>query len=134
LIVLDASAAVDYLLDIGASRLIASRIGTAGETLHAPHVLDLEVGQALRRLALRRILSPGRAEDALADYAGLRLRRYPHGYLLPRIWELRANLTVFDAAYVALAEVLESPLITADARLARSAGHEATIELFREPS
>ncbi len=130
MIVLDASAAVDYLLDIGASRQIASRIGIPGETVHAPHVLDLEVGQALRRLTLQKRLPPTRAEEALADYAGLRIRRYPHGQLLPRIWELRSNLTVFDAAYVALAEALDSPLITADSALARSAGHAARIELL----
>ncbi|MGH2499261.1 MAG: type II toxin-antitoxin system VapC family toxin [Candidatus Limnocylindria bacterium] len=129
--VLDASAAVDYLLGVSAAERIAARIATATETLHAPHVLDLEVAQALRRLARQGVLTTARAEEALGDLAGLRVRRYPHAHLLERIWELRGNLTVFDAAYVALAEALDAPLITADAAIARAPGHGAQVELFQ---
>lgn len=131
MIVLDASAAVDYLLGIGAFERIAARLGAPGEAIHAPHVLDLEVAHALRRMTLGRLLSAARAEEALDDYAALRVRRYPHGRLLPRVWQLRSNLTAFDAAYVALAEALEASLVTADAALARASGHGAKIELYR---
>lgn len=130
MIVIDASAVVDHLIRASTSERIRERIDEPGQALHAPHVLDLEVMQALRRLALRRTLATPRAEEALDDFADLRVTRYPHPAFLRRIWELRANLTVFDAAYVALAEALEAPLVTTDARLARAPGHRATIELI----
>lgn len=121
---------MDYLLAIGEFERIAARLAAAGETLHAPHLLDLEVGQALRRLLRRGALSDARAMDALTDMSALGVRRYPHTRLLGRIWELRANVSVFDAAYVALAEALDAPLITADQALARAPGHRARIELY----
>ena len=130
-LVLDASAAVDYLLAFGAFERIAGRIATGSETLHAPHVLDLEVAQAMRRLTSRGTITASRAEDALEDYAGLRIRRYPHGWMLPRIWQLRENVTAFDAAYITLSEALDAPLLTSDGALARSSGHVAAIELYR---
>lgn len=129
MIVLDASAAVDYLLAMRAFEQIASRLSS--ESIHAPHLLDLEVAHALRRLALARAIPSSRADEALEDYSELRVRRYSHTPLLPRIWDLRGNLTAFDAAYVALAEALEAPLLTADAALARANGHRATIEVAR---
>ncbi len=118
------------LLDIGASDRIEERLARPGGDLHAPHLLDLEVEQALRRFALRGQLSDERARQVLEDLAGLRLTRYPHHSLLERIWELRGNLSVFDACYVALAEALGAPLVTADAALARAPGHGAQIELY----
>lgn len=130
-LVLDASAAVDYLLGFGAFERIAERISARSETLHAPHVLELEVTQALRRLTSRGTITASRANDALEDYAALRIRRYPHGWMLPRIWQLRNNVTSFDAAYITLSEALAAPLLTADAALARSSGHAAIIELHR---
>jgi predicted nucleic acid-binding protein len=129
-IVLDASAVVDYVLWIGAAPRIASRISRTGEAIHAPYLLDIEVAHALRRYSLRRALSPERGAQALVDLADLRLRRYPHLPLLPRIWELRANLSAFDAAYVALAEALDASLVTSDAALARAPGHRARVEVF----
>jgi predicted nucleic acid-binding protein len=128
-IVLDASAVVDYVLWIGAAERIARRIST-GEAMHAPYLLDIEVAHALRRYALRGALSPARGAEALSDVAQLRLRRYPHLPLLPRIWALRENLSAFDAAYVALAEALDAPLVTSDAALARAPGHSARVEVF----
>jgi predicted nucleic acid-binding protein len=128
-IVLDASAAVDYVLWIGAAERIAQRIST-GEAMHAPYLLDIEVAHTLRRYALRGVLSSARGVEALNDLAQLRLRRYPHLPLLPRIWVLRENLSAFDAAYVALAEALDAPLVTSDAALARAPGHSARIEVF----
>lgn len=130
-LVLDASAAVDYLLAFGAFERIAERISARSETLHAPHVLDLEITQALRRLTSQRTITASRARDALEDYAGLRIRRYPHAWMLPRVWQLRESVTVFDAAYVVLSEALDAPLLTSDGALARSSGHRAAIELYR---
>lgn len=130
MIVVDASAVLDYVLWIGAAERIARRISGAGEALHAPYLLDVEVAHALRRYALRGTLSAARGAEALSDVAQMRLRRYPHVPLLPRIWELRENLSAFDAAYVALAEALEAPLVTSDAALARAPGHRARIEVF----
>src|SRR5439155_1612482 len=114
LIVVDASAAVDYLLAAGAFERIAARLATPAETLHAPHLLDVEVAHALRRLAISRAISVVRAEEALADLGAMRVRRYPHAWLLPRMWQLRSNMSAFDAAYVALAETLDASLVTAD--------------------
>lgn len=131
MIVVDASAAVDYVLGTGAFERIAARFSVPGESLHAPHLLDVEVAHVLRRLALSRVVPSARAADALNDLRALRLRRYPHTGLLPRIWELRQNMSAFDAAYVALAEALDAPLLTLDAKLAATQSHKATIELLR---
>ncbi len=99
------------------------------QTLHAPHLLDVEVAQVIRRYAASGEIGAERGRIALADLADFPLRRYPHDFLLPRIWALRNNLTAYDAAYVALAEALEAPLLTRDRRLAIAAGHRAQIEL-----
>ena len=131
MIVVDASAAVDYLLAAGAFERIAARFAAPAESLHAPHLLDVEVAHAVRGLAMTREISAARADDALEDFAALRVRRYPHTWLLPRIWELRSNLSAFDAAYVALAEALGAVLVTADGALARAPGHAARIEVYR---
>ena len=104
-----------------------ARLFGQDETLHAPHLLDVEVAQVLRRYYLHRELSSRRAEQALDDLAALKLERYPHEPLLPRIWQLRENITAYDAAYVALAEALNAPLLTCDARLADAPGTAATI-------
>jgi predicted nucleic acid-binding protein len=130
-LVVDASAAVDYLLGFGAFERISERLAAPGETLHAPHLLDVEVAHALRRLSSHATITPTRAQEALEDYAALRVRRHSHLPLLSRIWELRANVSAFDAAYVALAEALDAPLITADAALARAPGHVAEVEVYR---
>lgn len=129
MIVLDASAAVELLAGSRLGRAVAARIRPPAESLHAPHLLDLEVAQALRRAVAGGALEPERARQALDDLLLLDLERYPHHRLLPRIWELRDNLTAYDAAYVALAELLDAPLLTADASLAASPGHTARIEL-----
>ncbi|MGA2859637.1 MAG: type II toxin-antitoxin system VapC family toxin, partial [Candidatus Sulfotelmatobacter sp.] len=106
MIVLDASAAVDWLLQTSAGRRIEKRIYSGNETLHAPHLLDLEVMQVLRRLALQGVVSVRRADEAVRDLLDLRLTRYPHLVFLPRIWQLRHNLSAYDAAYIVLAEQL----------------------------
>ena len=129
-IVLDASAAIDWLLQTSAGQRIEQRIFSQNESLHAPHLLDLEVGQVLRRLVREGAVSAHRADQAIEDLLDLRMTRYPHFVLLPRIWQLRHNLSAYDAAYVALAENLGARLLTRDARLASVSGLTASIELF----
>jgi predicted nucleic acid-binding protein len=128
-IVVDASAIVDILLRVPAIDMVAYRLFHSGESLHAPHLLDVEVAHALRRHEARRQAGPTRCRDALDDLTRLRLFRHPHNMLLSRVWALRNNLTAYDATYVALAEVLGAPLLTRDQRLASSSGHHARIEL-----
>jgi predicted nucleic acid-binding protein len=128
-IVVDASALIEALLRTPAARLVENRLFETGRTLHAPHLLDVEVAQVLRRYVATAEIDSERGRAALEDLADLPMRRYPHDVLLPRIWDLRANLTSYDAAYVALAEALDAPLLTRDRRLAAAAGHHARIEL-----
>ena len=130
MIVLDASAVVDWLLQTSAGQHIERRIYSRNETLHAPHLLDLEATQVLRRLSLQRVVSAHRADEAVRDLLDLRVTRYPHLVLLPRIWRLRHNLSAYDAAYVVLAEKLGATLVTRDARLASVTRHAALVELF----
>ena len=130
MIVLDASAAVDWLLQTPAGQRIENRIYSRNETLHTPHLLDLEVTQVLRRLARQGVVPVHRADEAVRDLLDLRINRYPHFVLLPRIWQLRHNFSAYDAAYIVLAEELGAVLITRDGRLASAPGHAATIELF----
>jgi predicted nucleic acid-binding protein len=129
-IVLDASAAIDWLLQTPAGQKIESRIYSRGESLHAPHLLDLEVAQVLRRLVREGAISAPRADQALQDLLNLRVTRYPHFVFLPAIWRLRHNLSAYDAAYVALTEKLSATLITRDARLASTSARGVSIELF----
>lgn len=130
MIVLDASAAIDWLLQTPAGQRIETRIYSHRESLHAPHLLDLEIGQVLRRLVRESLLSSHRADQAMQDLLYLRVNRYPHYLLLPRIWQLRHNLSAYDAAYIVLAEKLSAPLITCDAVLGSAPGHAAQVELF----
>lgn len=130
MIVLDASAAVDWLLQTAVGQRIEKRIYSRNETLHAPQLLDLEVTQVLRRLAHQEVVSAHRADEAVRDLLDLRLARYPHLVLLPRIWQLRHNLSAYDAAYIVLAEKLGASVITRDRRLASASGHAAAVEVF----
>jgi predicted nucleic acid-binding protein len=128
-IVVDASALVEVLLHTPVAASIARRIFVPGQTLHAPHLVDIEITQALRRSVLAGHLSDTRARMALTDLDAIAMRRYPHDSLLSRVWALRNNLSAYDGVYVALAEALAAPLITRDVRLAGAAGHGARIEL-----
>jgi predicted nucleic acid-binding protein len=101
---------------------VSRLIFAAGETLHVPHLLDIEITQVLRRYARSAIISPERGAEALTDLVDLPLSRYPHFVLLPRIWQMRHNLTAYDATYLALAEALDAPLVTRDRALARAGG------------
>jgi predicted nucleic acid-binding protein len=128
-IVVDASAVLEVLLRTPAASSVEERLFAPGETLHAPHLIDLEVAQVLRRYAAAGEIAPERGRIALADFVDFPINRYPHTILLPRIWELRDGLTAYDAAYVTLAEALDAPLLTRDRKLAGAAGHRARIEL-----
>jgi len=130
MIVVDASALLEALLRTPAGETAAKRLFNPRETLHVPHLLDIEVAQVVRRYARHGDIDADRGHAALADLADLPLRRYPHAFLLPRVWELRNNLTAYDAVYVALAEALDAPLLTRDQRLATAAGHHAQVELI----
>ena len=130
MIVLDASAAVDWLLQTPAGRRIEQRIYSGNESLHTPHLLDLEVAQVLRRLARESKVQSDRADEAVRDLEDLPITRYPHCVLLSRIWQYRHNLSAYDAAYVVLAETLGAALLTRDNRLASAPGHGAKIEVF----
>lgn len=129
MIVVDASAVLELLLGTERAERVAARLLAPDERLDAPHLLDIEVGQALRRLAQLNAITVLRAEEALADFASLVIERHAHRELLPRIWQLRDSLTAYDAAYVALAEALDAPVLTCDAKLGRAHGHRARIEV-----
>jgi predicted nucleic acid-binding protein len=129
-IVLDASAVIDWLLQTPAGKRMEKRIFSRNQSLHAPHLLDLEVAQVMRRLVRESVVSPQRADEAIQDLLDLNVTRYPHFTLLPRIWQLRHNLSAYDAAYIALAEELGAPLITRDARLASTSARMARVEVF----
>ncbi len=129
MIVVDASLIVEVLLQSKAAPAIEQRIFAPGEFLCAPHLLDLEVTQVLRRYVRTAALAPERALQAIRDLADMPLDRYPHYVLLPRIWQLRNNLTAYDAAYLALAEALNAPLATRDRALA-STKSTAAVEVL----
>jgi len=129
-IVLDASVMVEILLNRPSVAELAHRLFAPDEALHAPHLIDLEVTQAMRRYQASGEMSPQRAREALVAFAHMPLERHPHWPFLERIWDLRRNLTAYDAAYVALAEALGAPILTADRALASAPGHRAKIELI----
>jgi predicted nucleic acid-binding protein len=129
-LVVDASALVVALADDGRDGDLA-RERLRGESLAAPELVDLEVVSVLRKQLRVGALDARRADLALTDLADLPLRRAPHLPLLARCWELRDNLTIYDATYVALAEALDAPLVTADTRVARAPGTTCQIEVLR---
>ena len=132
MLVVDTSAVVAALVGRPPDRRLTDRLGADGD-LHVPHLLDVELLHALRRLVRTGQLSEERAADARADFAELAVVRYGQQPLADRAWELRDNLTAYDATFVALAEALAVPLVTCDARLARAPGHRAAVELVPGP-
>jgi predicted nucleic acid-binding protein len=128
-IVIDASVVVEMLLRSRDGLAITEQLLARGRSWHAPHVIDVEVAQVFRRYAAAGAMSDARARDALRLLVEFPVTRYPHDAMLPRIWALRHNLSAYDAAYVALAEGLRTPLVTRDRRLAASPGIAAVIEL-----
>jgi predicted nucleic acid-binding protein len=129
-LVIDTSAVAAALVGRPTDSRLVDRLGNDGD-LHAPHLLDVELLHALRRLVRTGQLTQERAADARADFAELTVVRYGHQPLADRAWDLRDSLTAYDATFVALAEALEVPLVTCDARLARASGHRAAVELFQ---
>ena len=130
MIVLDASAALELLLGSVQGARVRERIIGADETLHAPHLLDVELANATRRWVLQGRISASRGRALLDDLRATPLTRYPHDFLLSRIWELRGNASAYDAAYIVLGEVLSAPVLTCDARLAGIPGHAAVVEVI----
>ena len=131
MIVLDASALVELVLGTPAGRTIATRIADPALALHVPHLADVEVAQALRRYAKEGEVDAKAAAAALEDLRALDLQRHAHEPLLDRVWALRNNLSAYDAVYVALAEVLDTTVLTCDGRLARAPGLARRVELVK---
>jgi predicted nucleic acid-binding protein len=132
-LVVDASAVTELLLGRVAGAAVERRLREHGFDLHAPHLLDVEVLSALRRLVGAGDASEERAADAVTDLLDLPVERHAHEPLVPRIWALRANFSVYDAAYVALAEAVSddgAPLLTADRRLARAAADHTDLPVL----
>jgi predicted nucleic acid-binding protein len=130
-IVVDASAVLEFLLQTPLGTRVEERLFRDGDELHAPHLIDVEVAQGLRRLVRSREMSPERAAEALADLVDLDLHRHGHLDLITRVWNLRDNITAYDAVYVALAEALGATVVTCDAPLGKAPGHRAPVEVVK---
>ncbi len=128
-IVVDASALLEVLLRTPEAAVIERRLFSPGQSLHAPHLLDIEVTQVMRRRVALGQIGQEPAAAAIGILADLPIHRHPHHFLLGRVWALRHKFSAYDAVYVALAESLDEPLITHDKRVANAAGHQAVIEL-----
>jgi predicted nucleic acid-binding protein len=130
MIVIDSSALINALVYPRPSRELRQRLDEA-ESVNAPQLLDLELLHVLRRLVHGGKISDDRADDVRRDVAQLSMNRYPHLGLADRVWALRHNFTAYDAAYIALSELLSMPLVTSDTRIASaSRQHSAKIELY----
>lgn len=127
-LVVDASALVDLFIGSPAADAIFDRLFRSEAELHAPHSIDVEIANSVRKLWLRGLLVDRDVEIIADTYPGIAIVRHAAAPMLHRIWRLRHNHTPYDAAYVALAEWLDLPLVTRDRRLAHSSGHAATIE------
>jgi predicted nucleic acid-binding protein len=130
-IVLDASAVVELLLDTAVGRRVGILIEDPALGLHVPHLLDVEVISVLRRYAREGLIGDAEAEAAIEDLLALDLQRHSHEGLLERAWTLRKNTTAYDAVYVALAEALSATLVTCDTKLAKSPGVKVRVEVVK---
>jgi predicted nucleic acid-binding protein len=129
-IVVDASALLEFLLQTSLGARVEIRLFRDQDELHAPHLVDVEVVQGLRRLVRTGEVSSGRADEAIADLTDLDLHRHAHIDLLGRAWKLRENISAYDAMYVALAEAIEAPMVTCDSPLSKAPGHRARIDVI----
>jgi predicted nucleic acid-binding protein len=127
-IVVDASIASEVLLSRSGADAALERLFGRTEVLHAPQLFEVEVAHVIRGAWLEKEISDEAGEMAISFLRAFPIELHPHGHLLDRVWALRQNVTAYDAVYVALAELLDIPLITRDRRLARSSGHSARIE------
>ena len=132
MIVVDASAVLELLLATGTGTLVADRL-RSGEAMGAPQLLLVECLQVLRRSERRGDISAELAAELVGDLTALDIELYDHALLADRIWQLRENLTAYDAAYVSLSELLDAPLVTTDAKLAGAPGNHAAVELIGAP-
>lgn len=130
MIVIDASALLEFLLQTPLGVRVEARLFRRDDEFHAPHLVDVEVAQGLRRLVRTGEVSSGRAADAIADLTELDLHRHAHLDLLGRAWKLRDNISAYDAMYVALAEAIDALIVTCDGPLAKAPGHRARIEVI----
>lgn len=130
MIVVDASAMVALLLRTAAAPAIEARLFDRRQTLHAPELIDVEVGQVLRRYTISGQLDAERGEAAVTDLSEFPMRRHSHGVLMQRVWALRHNLGAYDAIYLALAESLDAALLTDDRRLATAARRHSSVKLL----
>ena len=130
MIVVDASALIELLTRSDRGRRVEARILKPSESIHAPALIDLEVAQVLRRYVLSGQVPEHWARMALDVAIAFPMTRYVHEPLMKRVWELRENVTAYDAAYVALAEALRAPLITCDSRLSRVSGLAASVDVI----
>ncbi len=130
MIVVDASAMVALLLRTAAAPAIEARLFDRRQTLHAPELIDVEVGQVLRRYTISGQLDAERGEAAVTDLSEFPMRRHSHGVLMQRVWALRHNLSAYDAIYLALAESLDAALLTDDRRLATAARQHSSVKLL----
>jgi predicted nucleic acid-binding protein len=129
-IVVDASAVVELLLQTELGREVEARVFRDRDELHAPHLLDVEVLQALRRIVHKNDIAPARAAQALDDLRALGIFRHAHGDLLGRAWALRKNVSAYDGVYIALAEALDASVVTCDGPLGAAPGHGARVEVI----
>ena len=129
MIVIDASAAIDLLVHGPGAAAISARVKKA-RALAAPHLLDAEVGQVLRRFERSGAITLAEANAAAADLNALPITRYAHVPLFARAFDLRHDVTFYDALYLVLAEAIGAPLLTRDAALSQVPGHGATVELI----
>ena len=127
--VLDASGAIELLLNTARGRKVGARLADDAEVVHAPHLIDIEIAHVLRRYVLDGTFDERHAARTLRHWRQLDVERYPHEPFLDRVWSLRDNVTAHDAVYVALAEALGEPLVTADRKLAGSSGLSIHLEL-----
>ena len=128
MIVVDASAIVEMLLRTAAGIRITPRIRTTTSTVHSPHLVDAEVTHVVRRYTLAGDINAERGAEIVGILRDLVIQRHDHRPLLGRVWELRHSVGAYDALYVALAEALDAPLLTADSRLATAHGHHADVQ------
>ena len=129
--VLDASGAIEFLLNTAAGKKLAARLADETEVVHAPHLIDLEIAGVLRRYVLHGTLSEWAGAQALDRWRRFDVERYPHEPFLDRVWQLRDNVTAYDAIYVALAEALSVVLVTGDRKLVGAPGVNAAIVLIQ---
>ena len=128
--VLDASGAIELLLNTAPGKRLAARLADEAEVVHAPHLIDVEIAQVLRRYVLRGPLNERQGAMAIHRWRSFDVERYPHEPFLDRVWQLRANFSAHDAVYLALAEALSTVLVTGDRKLAGAPGAGAAIELI----